>query len=390
MARHCHLNTCPTGIATQRPDLRRKFRGTPEQIVAYFTLIAEDVRRILASLGQRRLDDIVGRVELLERVDRPGTPRAQLLDLSLLLERSAGAAPDHPRRRTAVRNDRPGVVSLDAEILEALAPALDRNEPFAGAYRIGNHHLTVGARIAGHIARRSGSFGPAVPVRLRFTGSAGQSFGAFALPRMQLRLEGEANDHVGKGLCGGDIVIRPFRTAAYAGDGQPHVILGNTALYGATSGRLFAAGSAGDRFAVRNSGAVAVIEGAGDHCCEYMTGGVVVVLGPVGRNLGAGMSNGVAYVLDEGDVPLAARCNPEMVVVAALTSADERRLQALIRQHYQKTGSRRARAILSGWASYRALFKKVSPPPPPPTPAPVPGVAAVEPVDHLTSTGSPA
>jgi len=386
MARHCHLNTCPTGIATQRPDLRRKFRGTPEQIVAYFSLIAEDVRRILAALGQRSLDDIIGRVELLERVNRPETPRAQLLDLSLLLDRAAGAEPAR-RRRTAARNDRPGVVSLDAEILEALGPALDRGVAFAGAYRIGNHHLTVGARIAGHIAGRSGASGPPAPVRLRFTGSAGQSFGAFALPRMQLRLEGEANDHVGKGLCGGDIVIRPFRTAAYVDGGGPHVILGNTALYGATSGRLFAAGSAGDRFAVRNSGAVAVIEGAGDHCCEYMTGGVVVVLGPVGRNLGAGMSNGVAYVLDEGEVPLAARCNPDMVVVAELEAADERRLQALIRQHYQKTGSRRARAILSGWAVYRALFKKVSPPPPP---APVPAVAAVEPVDHLASTGSPA
>jgi glutamate synthase domain-containing protein 3 len=378
MARHCHLNTCPTGIATQRPDLRRKFRGTPEQVVAYFTLIAEDVRRILAHLGQRRLDDIVGRADLLERVDRPETPRAQLLDLSLLLEGSAG-------RRTAARNDRPGVVSLDAEILVALGPALERGAPFAGAYHIGNHHLTVGARIAGHIARGSGLSGPRAPVRLRFTGSAGQSFGAFALPRMQLRLEGEANDHVGKGLCGGDIVIRPFRAAAYTGDGRPHVILGNTALYGATSGRLFAAGSAGDRFAVRNSGAVAVIEGAGDHCCEYMTGGVVVVLGPVGRNLGAGMSNGVAYVLDEGDVPLAARCNPEMVVVSDLEPADERRLQTLIRQHYQKTGSRRARAILNGWDVYRALFKKVSPP------ARVPAIAAVEPVvDHLASTGSPA
>jgi len=381
MARHCHLNTCPTGIATQRPDLRRKFRGTPEQIVAYFTLIAEDVRRILAALGQRRLDDIVGRVELLERIDRPETPRAKLLDLSLLLERAA-ARPEE-RRRTAARNDRPGVVSLDADILVALGPALERGAPFAGSYRIGNHHLTVGARIAGHIAGRSGPTGPLAPVRLRFTGSAGQSFGAFALPRMQLRLEGEANDHVGKGLCGGDIVIRPFRTAAYAQDGR-HVILGNTALYGATSGRLFAAGSAGDRFAVRNSGAVAVIEGAGDHCCEYMTGGVVVVLGPVGRNLGAGMSNGVAYVLDEGEVPLAARCNPDMVVVSDLEAADERRLRTLIRQHYQKTGSRRARAILSGWAVYRTFFKKVSPP------LPVPAAPAVAPADNLASTGSPA
>jgi glutamate synthase (ferredoxin) len=386
MARHCHLNTCPTGIATQRPDLRRKFRGTPEQIVAYFTLIAEDVRRILAALGQRRLDDIIGRVELLERVDRPETPRAQLLDLSLLLEDSALAEPDRPRRRTAVRNDRPGVVSLDAEILAALGPALERGEPFAGAYRIGNHHLTVGARIAGHIARRSGQSGAPAPVRLRFTGTAGQSFGAFALPGMQLRLEGEANDHVGKGLCGGDIVIRPFRTAAYADGGRSHVILGNTALYGATSGRLFAAGSAGDRFAVRNSGAVAVIEGAGDHCCEYMTGGVVVVLGPVGRNFGAGMSNGVAYVLDDGPAPLARRCNPAMVVVTGLDAADERQLQGLIRRHYQKTGSRRARAILQGWASYRTLFKRVSPPSPPPVVA----AAAALPVDHVASTGSPA
>jgi glutamate synthase (ferredoxin) len=381
MARHCHLNTCPTGIATQRPDLRRKFRGTPEQVVAYFTLIAEDVRRILASLGQRRLDDIVGRADLLERVERPETPRAQLLDLSLLLGNPA--TPAERRRHTAPRNDRPGIVSLDAEILEALGPALERGEPFAASYRIGNHHLTAGARIAGHIARRFGAAGAPAPVRLRFTGSAGQSFGAFALPRMQLRLEGEANDHVGKGLCGGDIVIRPFRTAAYADGGRQHVILGNTALYGATGGRLFAAGSAGDRFAVRNSGAVAVIEGAGDHCCEYMTGGVVVVLGPVGRNFGAGMSNGVAYVLDEGEMPLAARCHAEMVVVTGLTVADERRLQTLIRRHYQKTGSRRARAILQGWAIYRTLFKRVSPPPP------VLAVPAAEPVDHLASSGSP-
>ncbi len=215
-------------------------------------------------------------------------------------------------------------------------------------------------------------------MRLRFTGSAGQSFGAFALPGMQLRLEGEANDHVGKGLCGGDIVIRPFRTAAYAAGGRAHVIVGNTALYGATAGRVFAAGSAGDRFAVRNSGAVAVIEGAGDHCCEYMTGGVVVVLGPVGRNFGAGMSNGAAYVLD-GEGTLAARCNPAMVAVTGLDAADERRLRGLIRQHYQKTGSGRARAILREWPEYRTLFRKVAPP-----------VPAAVPENHAAPTGSPA
>ena len=368
MARQCHLNSCPTGIATQRADLRAKFRGTPEQVIAYFTHIAEDVRRIMASLGVRRMDDIIGRVELLQRIDRPETPRAQTLDLSALL--ASPAQPGQARRRTVERNVRPGIVSLDAEILEQDGTA-------SRVIPIGNHHLTVGARIAGRLAREHGSQGPGTPLRLRFRGSAGQSFGAFTLPRMHLQLEGEANDHVGKGLCGGEIVIRPFRDAAYTGGS--HVLLGNTALYGATSGRLFAAGSAGDRFAVRNSGAVAVIEGAGDHCCEYMTGGVVVVLGPVGRNFAAGMSNGIAYILDEHRL-LESRCNLEMVAVSGLNSMDERVLRKLIQQHFHKSGSARARAILAHWETYRALFRKVAPP----------AVAVSEPVTPLQSTGSPA
>ena len=249
MARQCHLNTCPTGIATQRPDLRRKFRGTPEQVVAYFTLLAEDVRRILASLGVRSLDEIIGRVELLDRVHPPDAPRAALLDLGALLD----PPPAHAlvRRRTVERNVRPGVESLDQAIQKDLDQALARSASFVGSYRIGNHHLTVGARIAGDIARRFGAAGLPAPVHLRFRGSAGQSFGAFTVPRMHLDLEGEANDHVGKGLCGGEIVIRPFPAAAYADGRGEHVILGNTALYGATAGRLFAAGAAGDRFAVR-------------------------------------------------------------------------------------------------------------------------------------------
>src|SRR5256886_14319403 len=222
---------------------------------------------------------------------------------------------------------------------------------------IGNHHLTVGARIAGEIARRHGGAGPGTPLRLRFRGSAGQSFGAFTLPRMHLQLEGEANDHVGKGLSGGGIVIRPFRGAGDASG----VLIGNTALYGATSGRLFAAGGAGDRFAVRNSGAVAVIEGAGDHCCEYMTGGVVAVLGAVGRNFAAGMSNGIAYVLDERGM-LESRCNLEMVAVGGLNTMDERVVRKLVQQHFQKTGSARARTILGQWVAYRVLFRKVAPP----------------------------
>src|SRR6267378_3572981 len=292
MARQCHLNSCPTGIATQRPELRAEFKGTPEQVVAYFTAIAEDVRRILAGMGCRSLDEAIGRVDLLERVDRPDVPRAQMLDLSLLL---ADPEPrDAPRRRSVARNDRPGVESLDDAILTTLGPCLESGRPFSASYDVGNGHLTLGARIAGRIAERHGSAGlPAGRVRLGFRGSAGQSFGAFALAGMHLELEGEANDYVGKGLSGGEIVIKPFRDAAYAGLTHRNVILGNTALYGATGGTLFAAGRAGDRFAVRNSGAVAVIEGAGNHCCEYMTGGTVVVLGEVGRNFGAGMSNGV-------------------------------------------------------------------------------------------------
>ncbi len=322
----------------------------------------------MASLGVRRMDDIIGRVELLQRIDRPETPRAQTLDLSALL--ASPAQPGQARRRTVERNVRPGIVSLDAEILEQDGTA-------SRVIPIGNHHLTVGARIAGRLAREHGSQGPGTPLRLRFRGSAGQSFGAFTLPRMHLQLEGEADDHVGKGLCGGEIVIRPFRDAAYTGGS--HVLLGNTALYGATSGRLFAAGSAGDRFAVRNSGAVAVIEGAGDHCCEYMTGGVVVVLGPVGRNFAAGMSNGIAYILDEHRL-LESRCNLEMVAVSGLNSMDERVLRKLIQQHFHKSGSARARAILAHWETYRALFRKVAPP----------AVAVSEPVTPLQSTGSPA
>ena len=359
MARQCHLNSCPTGIATQRPELRAKFKGTPEQVVAYFTWIAEDVRRILAEMGYRALDDVIGRVDLLERVERPEAPRAQLLDLSLLLTDAPGGG-GATRRRTVHRNDRPDVDSLDDEILLALAPRLDSGRPFAGVYDIGNHHLTVGARIAGRIAERLGNVGlPPGAIRLRFRGSAGQSFGAFALPGMHLELEGEANDYVGKGLTGGEITIRPFREGR-AGAADPQVILGNTGLYGATAGTLFAAGRAGDRFAVRNSGAVAVVEGAGAHCCEYMTAGVVVVLGQVGRNFAAGMSNGVAYVLDDAET-LASRCNGDMVGLGGLEPSDEQLLLGLVREHLAKTGSPRARAILMAWDRYRPLFRKVAP-----------------------------
>jgi len=360
MARQCHLNSCPTGIATQDPKLRAKFHGTPEQVVGYFTWVAEEVRRLLASMGARTLDEIVGRVDLLERVDRPELPRAQMLDLSAILADPPGGR-QRPRRRSAARNDRPGVESLDDEILGVLEPELDAGRSFTGEYRIGNHHLTVGARIAGRIVERWGAGGlPPETIRLRFHGSAGQSFGAFAAHGMCLELEGEANDYVGKGLSGGAIVIRPFREAPYAAASQHHVILGNTALYGATAGSLFAAGRAGDRFAVRNSGAMAVVEGAGSHCCEYMTGGVVVVLGETGPNFAAGMTNGTAYVLDElGN--LERRTNLDTARVCPLDDLDQERLGGLVREHAARTGSPRAQALLTEWDRARASFRKVAP-----------------------------
>jgi glutamate synthase domain-containing protein 2/glutamate synthase domain-containing protein 1/glutamate synthase domain-containing protein 3 len=364
MARQCHVNTCPTGIATQREDLRAKFKGTPEQVITYFTLLAEEVRQILAGMGFHSLDQIVGRNDLLRRVERPDVPRAQMLDLSLLLAPPpADEFPGLTRalRRTEARNDRPGVVSLDAEVLTDLEPYLESGLPFSGNYPIHNHHLAVGARVAGTIAERHGDAGlPAGSVRLRFTGSAGQSFGAFSCRGMHLELEGEANDYVGKGLSGGELIIRPFRRAAYADVSHQHLIIGNTILYGATAGKLFAAGQAGDRFAVRNSGAVAVIEGAGNHCCEYMTGGIVVVLGRAGRNFGAGMSNGVAYVIDEAGT-FESRVNPDMVEVASLDSEDIALLHRLVREHEEKTASPRARRMLVQWDQFVPLFRKVAP-----------------------------
>ncbi len=359
MARQCHLNSCPTGIATQREDLRAKFTGTPEQVIAYFTLVATEVRELLARLGARSLEEVIGRNELLELIPRPDAPRAHLLDLSRLLgpTTSGTEAP----RRTVVRNDRPGLLNLDQEILPDLESALSSGRPFTAQYPIRNHHLTVGALIAGTIAARSGNAGlPPETVTLRFSGSAGQSFGAFAVRGMRLDLEGEANDYVGKGLSGGEITIRPFRRAAYGAATHHHVILGNTALYGATGGLLLAAGQAGDRFAVRNAGAIAVVEGAGNHCCEYMTGGVVAVLGRAGRNLGAGMSNGIAYVLDESSTQHA-RVNDELVSLDILEDADEELLLRLLQLHEERTASPRARTLLDAWNDWRGLFRRVAP-----------------------------
>ena len=317
-------------------------------------------------MGFRSLDEIIGRNDLLaagRAAGRAAGPDARPLDAAGDRRRwkcRSGAA-----RRCSVApslgTTGPGWCRSTRRSSTDLEPYLESGLPFSGNYPIYNHHLAVGARVAGAIAERHGDAGlPTGSVRLRFTGSAGQSFGAFTCRGMHLELEGEANDYVAKGLSGGELIIRPFRRAAYADASHLHLIIGNTVLYGATAGKLFAAGQAGDRFAVRNSGAVAVIEGAGNHCCEYMTSGIVVVLGRAGRNFGAGMSNGVAYVVDEAGT-FESRVNKDMVETSALDDADLALLQRLIREHEEKTASPRARRILVQWDQFVPLFRKVAP-----------------------------
>ena len=361
MARQCHLNTCPTGIATQRPDLRAKFKGTPEQVIEFFVHLAEEIRELLASLGLRSIDEAVGRVDLLRQ-----TRVYNGVDLSAVL---ANPDPSHtqPRRCVHVRNDRPeDAEPLDERLLRETQAALAEGRRFKAVCLIRNRDRSVGARIAGEIG--AGRLKPATQkpgvrplpfFEARFVGSAGQSFGAFTTEGMRLTLEGEANDYLGKGMSGGEIVLMPADMARFA----PHknTIVGNTVLYGATGGQVFAAGRAGERFCVRNSGATAVVEGVGDHGCEYMTGGTVLVLGETGRNFGAGMTNGVAYVLDEtGEFP--PRLNDELVQATRLMDADElSTVYELVREHFEHTASRRAEAILDLWDVYRGQFWKVSP-----------------------------
>jgi glutamate synthase (NADPH/NADH) large chain/glutamate synthase (ferredoxin) len=359
MARQCHLNTCPTGIATQRQDLiESRFSGQVEHIVNYFTFVAEEVREYLASLGYRGLEEITGRVDLLAPKGLPEGHRGRSLILEAILA-DVDPANLSPRHCIQPRNDRPHPCA-DDPILPQVQPAIEGGTPVRVCTEVRNSDLTAGGRIAGLVAERYKADGlPDGTIEITYRGTAGQSFGAWCTNGMRLVLEGEANDYVGKGMSGGEIVVRPPADASFAW--HENVIIGNTVLYGATGGRLFAAGRAGERFAVRNSGAVAVVEGAGDHCCEYMTQGVVVVLGTTGRNFGAGMSHGFAYALDE-DGSFPRRYNPELVAIDRVTAAeDAAELKRLIEEHAEKTGSARARAILDGWKRYLPLFWKVSP-----------------------------
>jgi glutamate synthase (ferredoxin) len=359
MARQCHLNTCPTGIATQRRDLvEKRYRGRVEWLVNYFTFVAEEVREILAFMGYRRLEEIVGRVDLLIPRELPEGHRGRTLTLEALL---ADVDPGQlmPRRNAQPRNDRPHPCA-DDRIWEQVRPALEEGRPVRVETTIRNSDLTAGARIAGEIARRYGLEGlPEGTVEIIYRGTAGQSFGAWCMAGMRLVLEGEANDYVGKGMSGGEIVVRPPAEARFTW--RDNVIVGNTVLYGATGGKLFVAGRAGERFAVRNSGAIAVVEGAGDHCCEYMTQGIVVVLGPTGYNFGAGMSWGTAFVLDE-DGSFPRRYNPELITIQRVENRDDQELlRSLIEEHAHKTGSPWARHILSHWPQFLPRFWKVVP-----------------------------
>jgi len=358
MARVCHKNTCPVGVATQDPELRKKFTGTPEDVVRFMVAIAEDVRTILADLGFRSLDEVVGHPEYLEQVMHGR--EAGFLELSpLLYVPDTGTA----RRNVLPRNEViPPDPTLSDRITEQVLAGLQANPdaPIHLAHKIRNTERAVGARVSGQLALRYGDAGlPEAQIHIDFEGTAGQSFGAFASRGLSLRLWGTANDYVGKGLGGGEIVLRPSEDAKFV----PHqsVILGNTALYGATAGKLFAAGVAGERFGVRNSGATAVIEGAGEHCCEYMTGGCVVVLGETGRNFGAGMTGGHAYVYDLNET-FERRYNPELIALSRLRGDEyEHYLKALIVEHLDKSGSPMARLLLDNWETQRDFFWHVMP-----------------------------
>jgi glutamate synthase (NADPH/NADH) large chain len=358
MQRKCHLNTCSVGVATQDPALRAKFPGKPDHVVTFFMQVAEGVRQILAKLGARTFDDVVGRAELLKRKDSVVLPRTQKLDLSALL-----AVPVGPARRCVSMQKKNIAGQLDDALRAAAVPALDRREHTVIERRVQNVDRAVGAGLGGDVARRFGDAGlDEDTLVLRLHGSAGQSLGAFVPRGPTVELHGEANDGVGKGLCGGKIVITPSSLLASSARFAPeeNVILGNNALYGATSGELFACGSAGERFAVRNSGASAVVEGVGDHGCEYMTGGEVVVLGRMGRNFAAGMTGGRARVLDV-DGKLALRVNGYDAVVGPLEEADLSPLRALIKRHAASTGSPIAKRILDGWDLFRGRFLVVKP-----------------------------
>ncbi|MCC6303399.1 MAG: glutamate synthase subunit alpha, partial [Gammaproteobacteria bacterium] len=386
MMRKCHLNTCPVGVATQDPVLRKRFTGKPEHVVNYFFMVAEEMRALMAKLGFRRIEEMIGRSDRLDMRKAVGHWKARGLDFSRVLYRPE-AAPGVAIRHCESQNH--GLEkALDHTLIAQAGPALEQGVPVRIETPITNVNRTFGAMLSGRVAERYGHAGlPEDTIAITARGTAGQSFGAWLARGVSIDLIGEANDYVGKGLSGGRIVVRPAADCPIVA--EDNIIVGNTVLYGAISGECYFRGVAGERFAVRNSGATAVVEGVGDHGCEYMTGGVVAVLGQTGLNFAAGMSGGIAYVLDEaGDFE--SRCNLSMVELEPvkeeddaleaidhqggdlethgrvafdhdMTRHDARRLRGLIERHLHYTGSARARRILERWNEFRPRFVKVMP-----------------------------
>ena len=356
MMRKCNQNTCPVGVATQNPELRKRFMGRSEYLINFFTFLAQEVREYLAEIGVKRLDDIIGRTDLIVRKADDGIRKHQLISFDRLLSRIPGDA--------AIRHiidQQHGIEKVkDVDIIRAAADALESQKEVSLEYTIANTDRACGAMLSGAVATKYGEKGlPEHTLNIKFKGSAGQSFGAFLMPGINFKLEGEANDYLGKGLSGGRIAVLPPVRSNF--EAEQNTIAGNTLLYGATSGEVYINGRVGERFAVRNSGAIAVVEGVGDHCCEYMTGGRVVVLGQTGRNFAAGMSGGVAYVWNkEGNFDYF--CNMEMVELSLIEEASSRKeLHELIRQHYLYTGSKLARTMLDNWNRYVDEFIQVVP-----------------------------
>jgi glutamate synthase (NADPH/NADH) large chain/glutamate synthase (ferredoxin) len=373
MMRKCHLNTCPVGVATQDPQLRKLFAGKPEHLVNYFFFVAEEARQIMAQLGIRQFDDLIGRSDLLDTRKGIEHWKARGLDFSRLL--APPRAPADAPRRHCEEQEHGLEKSIDNRLIEKSRPAIDKSEPVKILDTVRNVHRSVGAMLSGAVTRQHPDGLPDDAIHIRLEGTGGQSFGAFLCQGITLYLIGDANDYTGKGLSGGRIAVRP--SLDFRGDATQNIIVGNTVMYGATSGSAFFSGVAGERFAVRLSGATAVVEGTGDHGCEYMTGGTVAILGKTGRNFAAGMSGGIAYVYDE-DGQFAKRCNlamvglekvlPEAEQRAGIAPAiwhrgqtDEAQLKALLQEHLRWTGSKRARDLLDGWEAARGKFVKVFP-----------------------------
>lgn len=359
MMRVCNLDSCPAGIATQKPELRARFKGKPEYVIRFMRFIARELREIMAQMGFRTLDEMVGRTDLLVRKPSDGCWKRDTVDLSAILDQPA--EDEFPVRRHEQGTGRRLGSTLDENMLCVLArPALDSRRPVTASLAIHNTDRATGTILGSEVTARYGENGLADDtIRFTFHGSAGQSFGAFVPHGVTLALEGDCNDYLGKGLSGGILSIRPAKEQA--GNPEENVIAGNVALYGATSGECYVCGMAGERFCVRNSGALAVVEGVGDHGCEYMTGGRVVVLGSVGRNFAAGMSGGIAYVYDpEGTFPQL--CNTEMVLLEALDDPDEVvLLKKWIEQHVRRTHSPLGQRLLESWGTVVGRFVRVIP-----------------------------